>query len=159
MTLHAKDIMTKKLITVSGETSLVDTMSLMSERRIRHMPVVDEFSKVVGIVSQRDLQMSFPAIMNATEAPIKLFMTSPVKYLDQDTTLRKVIFRMLENKISCVVVGNDQADAVGIITTDDILWYFAELLNDENEKHRTFWDIAKLQTIGEVARRLADVGI
>ncbi len=159
MNLHAQDIMSKKLITVSGETSLLETMNLMSERRIRHMPVVDEFSNIVGIVSQRDLNMSFPAIMDASAAPIKLFMNSPVKYIEQSTPIRKVIFKMLEDKISCVIVGNDQKDAVGIITTDDLLWHLAELLNKETENHRSLWDVSRLQTIGELASKLSDVGI
>lgn len=159
MTLYAKDIMSKKLITVSAETTLNETMDLMSEKRIRHMPVVDENLTVIGIVSQRDLSMSFPAIMNATGAPIKHFMTTPVKYMDESTPVRSLIFKMLENKISCVIVGNDQENAVGIITTDDLLWYFAELLKNDSEKHRSFFDITSLQTIGEVANKLSNIGI
>lgn len=159
MNQEARDIMTKKLITVSSETSLLNTINLMSERRIRHMPVVDEFSKIVGIVSQRDLNMSLPAILDTSKAPIKLFMNSPVQYIEQSTPIRKVIFKMLEDKISCVIVGNDQNDAVGIITTDDLLWHLAEMLNTKNENHRSLWDVAHLQTIGELASKLSDVGI
>ncbi len=159
MGLKALDIMTRNLITVSDETSLLKTLDLMSEHRIRHMPVVDKHLKVVGIVSQRDLHMSFPAIFDASEAPIKLFMTSPVKYLAQETPIRNVIFKLLENKISSVMVGNDQDDAVGIITTDDILWFFAEALKDESEKNRSFWDFASKQTIGELTRKLSDTVI
>ncbi len=159
MTQNAHEVMSHKLITVSSETSLLGTLEIMAEHRIRHLPVVDENLNVVGMVSQRDLSLSFLSSMDVDEVPIKLFMSAPVEYLDQQTSIRKVIFKMLEKKISCVVISGENKDAIGLITTDDLLWYLAHLLEDETEKNRSLWDIANLQTIGEVARRLSDIGI
>lgn len=49
-----KDIMTKELICANPEHSLDDCMSLMTEYRIRHLPVTKE-EKVVGVLSIGDL--------------------------------------------------------------------------------------------------------
>jgi CBS domain-containing protein len=46
--------MTSPVITVSLDTSVQDCMRLMTERRIRHLPVV-EHGRVVGMVSIGDL--------------------------------------------------------------------------------------------------------
>ncbi len=49
-----RDIMTAQVISVSPQTSTDDCMALMSQRKIRHVPVVDG-TKVLGMVSIRDL--------------------------------------------------------------------------------------------------------
>ena len=49
-----KEIMSGPLVVVGLETTIEECMALMTERRIRHLPVVDE-EKVVGLVSIGDL--------------------------------------------------------------------------------------------------------
>lgn len=48
------DIMTTDLVTASPMQSVNDCMNLMSERRIRHLPIVMD-GKVVGLISIGDL--------------------------------------------------------------------------------------------------------
>ena len=48
------DIMTTDLVTASAEQSVNDCMTLMSERRIRHLPIVVD-GKVAGMISIGDL--------------------------------------------------------------------------------------------------------
>jgi CBS domain-containing protein len=48
------EVMSKDLITVEPGTSLREAARIMSERWIRHLPVL-EGGRLVGIVSQRDL--------------------------------------------------------------------------------------------------------
>jgi CBS domain-containing protein len=49
-----KDIMTANVLTVSPQTSTNDCMVLMSQKKIRHLPVVDS-GKVLGMISIRDI--------------------------------------------------------------------------------------------------------
>jgi CBS domain-containing protein len=51
---QVRDIMTSDLITVSPENTVDECMRLMTECRIRHLPVLDE-GKLAGIVSIGDL--------------------------------------------------------------------------------------------------------
>jgi CBS domain-containing protein len=48
------EIMSSPLVVVTAETTVDECMALMTDRRIRHVPVVDEGS-VVGVVSIGDL--------------------------------------------------------------------------------------------------------
>jgi CBS domain-containing protein len=48
------EIMTRSVIFVRPEQTIEECMALMTERRIRHLPVIDG-SQVAGIVSIRDL--------------------------------------------------------------------------------------------------------
>jgi CBS domain-containing protein len=49
-----RDIMTSPVLTVSPETSVEQCMQLVTDRRVRHLPVV-EAGRVVGMVSIGDL--------------------------------------------------------------------------------------------------------
>ncbi|HEY3671917.1 MAG TPA: CBS domain-containing protein [Acidimicrobiia bacterium] len=51
-------IMTTDVITCRRDTTVDELLSTMTERRIRHVPVVDEHGAVVGIVSIGDLVKS-----------------------------------------------------------------------------------------------------
>jgi len=48
-------IMTTDVVTVSQDADVSDLMRLMTERRIRHVPVVDEDDSIVGVVSIGDV--------------------------------------------------------------------------------------------------------
>lgn len=51
---QVSEIMTSPLIVVTPETSVDECMAVMTDRRIRHMPVVEN-GEVVGLVSIGDL--------------------------------------------------------------------------------------------------------
>ena len=53
-TTRVEEIMTPQVVVVSPRTKTRDCMALMTEKGIRHLPVVDE-GRVVGMVSIRDI--------------------------------------------------------------------------------------------------------
>ena len=48
------DIMTKQVLTVNPSNSVTECMQIMTERRVRHLPVL-EGTKLIGILSMRDV--------------------------------------------------------------------------------------------------------
>ena len=53
-TIPVGDVMTRVLITVTAEDRLADAMDVMTENRIRHLPVMDG-DRLAGIISIGDL--------------------------------------------------------------------------------------------------------
>ena len=51
---RVEEIMTKSVITVNPRTRTRECMQLMTDKQIRHLPVVDD-KRVVGMVSIRDI--------------------------------------------------------------------------------------------------------
>lgn len=49
------EIMTSKVLTIGKNNTVDECLNLMTERHIRHLPVVDDQEKLVGIVSIGDL--------------------------------------------------------------------------------------------------------
>lgn len=50
---RVEEVMTRQVVTVAPETELSEAMRLMTEHRVRHLPVV-EGGKVVGVISIGD---------------------------------------------------------------------------------------------------------
>jgi CBS domain-containing protein len=54
-TTPVREIMTRELVYVGPEASVDECMAVMTERRIRHLPVLGDARAVLGIVSIGDL--------------------------------------------------------------------------------------------------------
>lgn len=77
---HSRDtrvaeIMTRQVITVTPKTGTRACMTLMSERKIRHLPVV-EGQLVLGMISIRDLMDDIIADHEATIAQLENYIQS-----------------------------------------------------------------------------------
>lgn len=70
-----REIMTSQVLTVTPKTSTDDCMALMSQKKIRHLPVVDG-SKVVGMVSIRDLMDDIIKDREQTITQLQNYITS-----------------------------------------------------------------------------------
>ncbi len=63
-----RDIMTKDVKCVTEEFTMQDCMGIMSDKRIRHLPVLDEKNNLIGIISIGDI---VKAIMDAQRNEIQ----------------------------------------------------------------------------------------
>lgn len=54
-TATVKEVMTANLITMRPDQTIAECMQIMTERHIRHLPIVDNDEKLVGIVSIGDV--------------------------------------------------------------------------------------------------------
>ena len=52
---RVREIMTRSPITITGETTVDEAMRTITNRRIRHLPVLDRANNVVGVLSIGDL--------------------------------------------------------------------------------------------------------
>ena len=133
-TLTVRDLMAQNPATLGRNETLDLAESIMNLGRIRNMPVVDD-GKIVGIVSQRDLFRS--ALITAlgfgrktTSALIKTItikevMTEHVITISPEATVKEAARVMIEKKIGCLPVVENQK-LIGILTETDILRYVVE---------------------------------
>ena len=69
-----RDIMTSSVVTVTPEHRVDECMKIMTDRRIRHLPVVDR-GKLVGLVSIGDLVQSTIAALSDTVTHLNSYIT------------------------------------------------------------------------------------
>ncbi|MBK6293307.1 MAG: CBS domain-containing protein [Rhodoferax sp.] len=69
------DIMTRELITVGPQTRTRDCMTLMSQKKIRHLPVVDG-QHILGMISIRDIMDDIIADHELTISQLTSYISS-----------------------------------------------------------------------------------
>lgn len=114
--------------TIGVDTTLDKAEKMMSEHRVRHLPVLDG-GELVGILTDRDIKMveTFKDV-NPKEVKVEdaytpdAFTVSPHSHLDE------VCDQMAHHKYSCVLVV-DNKKLVGIFTWVDALLAMKDLLN------------------------------
>jgi CBS domain-containing protein len=62
--IHVRDIMTVNVMTCEKDTTIAQLMLLMTEKRIRHVPVVDESGSLMSIISIGDVVKSYVSEIN-----------------------------------------------------------------------------------------------
>lgn len=149
-------IFNSKIIGIRSGASVREAQRLMKEKRIRHLPVIDAQNEIVAMLSQRDLSTA----EKLQDMPVDLFSSFPVKFVGLGVPLSRVALIMVEEKISSVLVCDENNKAIGIITSDDLLFQLSQMLKvKENESATELTPLSALATAGEFFRRLSEIGI
>jgi CBS-domain-containing membrane protein len=136
-------VMSKDIVSISEDATMRQAAELMSSKKIRHLPVTSPRGVIVGILSDRDLKRAQKALkINDFEQTVgsgenhlvKYYMNSPVLEVKASEPMGGVVRRMLGAKISCLVVVDDFSAPCGIVTTDDLLEYLAEVLENKDRE-------------------------
>lgn len=170
LTLH--DNMAKKIFTVLPDTKVFEAYQYMTEKRVRHLLVVDKDNIVVGMISDRDFHRALNTNIEKTahlkiiaehfrpEDEVQDYMNWKISSLATEASLKQVTYKILEEKISSVVVTDTENKVVGIITTDDLMWVLVKLLD---EKEHSFLEDLKTDLmnspLGSIANTLSQSGI
>lgn len=145
--MQVADRMKGEAITVTPQTTVMEAVRLLTENRIRHLPVV-EGKRVVGIVTDRDLKRvaASPAI------PVSGVMSKPVVTVKPETLIEEAAQLLVAHKIGGLpVVEEDRL--VGILTETDVLEAFVELVGIQRRTTRLEIAVERrpeaLQALGE----------
>ena len=126
--LLVRDWMTRQLLTLSPKASVAEALALCRERRIRHIPILEE-GRLVGIVSDRDLRDASAALGDAERAStlqeirVGDVMTREVSTADPQDSIENAAQEMYELKIESllVVAEEDEGELLGIVTSSDVM--------------------------------------
>lgn len=117
-----ENVMSSPVISVEHNVRLDDAYSLMQERSIRHLPVVDG-KAIVGVVTDRDLRLATSGLsaqpFNASASVADVMSHPPITVSPIDP-VEEAARAMMMRKIGCLPVEVD-VELVGIVTGTDLL--------------------------------------
>jgi len=144
--VNAKEIMTKKALTLSPETGIIDAAKLLLETGFNGFPVVDGKGKLVGILCQSDLialqkKLPVPSVFTLLDSLIPLMSTKSMEKAVQriaaitvgeamtrnpitvrpETGIEKLAELMVDKNFHTLPVVDQDGSLVGIIGKEDIL--------------------------------------
>ena len=133
--MQVKDYMTRDVAFANLKDGLRQTYFRMRERRIRHMPVLDENEKMVGIVSDRDLRRpdeidSDPNVAYAfrldNEIKVEQVMTRTPTVVSESDDIRVAVDLMLDLRHGALPVLDAKRRLAGILSMVDVLRAFRD---------------------------------
>ena len=140
-------IMTKNLVTVSEEDSLLHVKKVFDENNFHHLPVVS-FKKIVGIISKTDFNHFMGGMSKADgdqfvndskleNTHAKDIMTKGLGKLEPSDRINVALEIFSKNWFHALpVVDNDEL--VGIVTTQDVI---RTILNEKpDQPHMVYED-------------------
>lgn len=148
--LKVSDLMSSPVKTIQHTEPFSKAEELFVENRIRHLPVVDEDSKLIGVISQRDVYRAVAprrfvdGTVHYREGIIvdkdgyyekdslnkyilQYIMGKEPLVVTPDQPLAEAIDLMVRDKAGCVTVVNTSRHVVGIITRFDLLKFCSSL--------------------------------
>ena len=134
---RVRDYMTRDPLTLRDDDLLRQAVEVVMVRRIRHIPVLDGAGRLVGIVTDRDVQGTLPSPLSAAapeeyEALLETtslarIMTRDVITVAPDDLAAEAVETLLASRIDGLPVLED-GGVVGIFTVRDALRAYLELL-------------------------------
>ena len=74
--MHVRDIMTVEVHTCTPDSTIAELMTMMTELRIRHVPVVDEAGLLVSIVSIGDVVKNHVSELDSERQALRDYVAS-----------------------------------------------------------------------------------
>ncbi len=150
-----QSMMAKNLITIPSGSTVASAQDIFREKRIRHLPVVNQEGHITGLLQSQNLPLS----QELKSLPADLFMSSEIFLISDQSTIKEAVYKVLENKTSSLLVHNDSREVVGIITTDDLLFHLTQFLSSEEPTSRTWKQWMDIPTLGQVIHQLSMSGL
>jgi acetoin utilization protein AcuB len=139
-----REMIQRNPVTISPDASFSEAWTIIHKRGIRHLPVVDNNHKVVGIVTDADIRRAAPSdattlsIYEANYLLDKLKVSALMTPRDKlititpDTLIEKAVQLMRDHNIGCLPVLQGE-NLYGIFTETDALDHLVDIFG-LNEK-------------------------
>ena len=163
-----KNRMTTEVITLDPDQTLLKAMTLIQQKRIRHLPVV-KAGKVVGIVTERDVRKAgasdssslsvFELNYLMDQIKVSNFMTKKVITVAPDEPIEAAAKLIYDHKIGALPVV-DQNQLVGLITKSDILETFIEVLGINEPSVRVELELEnRIGALADTTKVIKELGL
>jgi len=118
--LEAKDIMTKQVVCIRKDTPIFEAIRMMADNNITGIPVIDDDSTLVGMLSEQDVLRLFHTYDDERDRTVNDFMTQPAIHFEENEPLLDVCYCLRDNSIRRVPVTSN-GKVTGVISRSDIL--------------------------------------
>lgn len=118
--MRCGDLMSRPIHVCRQDDTAAHCAQTMREHGVGFVPVVDEDARLVGVVTDRDLALRVLADSGPPTTPVREVMTRPIVSCAPDEDLRTAEQRMVNARVSRIVVMTAFERCEGVISLSDI---------------------------------------
>jgi CBS domain-containing protein len=139
MTETVNDFMRKSLITIEESASVQEAANRMKDKNVSSLVVVDEISRPLGLITERDLVRKVCIHdVSTSKLIIKEIMSSPLITIDSNTSASEAVDMMLRNNVRHLLVVDSTSSEgldkpIGIVTPLDFTKSEGYAGSDDND--------------------------
>jgi len=133
-----RDYMTRHPLMATQQMSVVEAQKFMGENKIRHLPVVGDGKRLLGLVTRQRLLVDpgrlgslsvwdIARTLSSLKVSDVMLKVPEVVTIDSDLTIEEAARIMVEKRIGCLPVV-EKGILVGILTELDLLAQLSELM-------------------------------
>jgi CBS domain-containing protein len=122
------EVMTDSVMALQLSATFGDAVSLMASQQVRHSVVVDEQNRIKGVISDRDVLRALARTPDWKSKPVSDIMTHEPFVVRRDTNLTDALGQLLEKRINCLPVVDEELRVCGILTSTDLLKSYHKVL-------------------------------
>lgn len=163
-----KDRMTPNPVTITTDTSLKKALELIRSQPFRHLPVVDEEGKLVGITTEKSLVYASPTSATSlsvfevdyilSRTKVGQIIQGEVITVGSELPVEEAARVMVDHRIGCLPVV-EGGTLIGIISDTDIFRVFVEGLGGGHPSLRITVVIPEeVGSLAHVTSRVAELG-
>ena len=119
-----------KIISIPDDTTLIKCAQMMLENSIGSL-VISSGDEVIGVITKSDLVRYF-ALSNLEEKLVGEYMTPYYAWQYSDSSLSSIVLKMIDEKISRIILRDAKEKPVGIITFRDLFNMSLKLGEEED---------------------------
>lgn len=117
----AADVMSQDLITINATTPFAKIGAILERMHVRHLPVVDDDGRLVGMVSDRDVHRVHAVAERAGDA-----LGAELLFATPGDDLLDIVRLMIDHRVGAIPIVDDAGRAIGIVSYVDALRVMAE---------------------------------
>ena len=114
----AGDIMIRNVHTVLKDKKVAFARLMMLRNNIGALPVVDRKNTLVGIVTQRDIDL---AGIDISDLMVSDLMTRTLIKAKETTPLRWIVEQMIKTGIQRIPIVDDKSKLLGLVTQTSVI--------------------------------------
>jgi len=114
----AKDVMIKDVHTVSADRKVAFARLMMLRHNIGALPVVDDKRVLVGIITQRDIDL---AGSDVSDLLVSDLMTRSLVKANETSPLRWIVEQMIKTGIQRIPVVDENSRLLGLVTQTSVI--------------------------------------
>lgn len=121
-----EDVMTEKVVTCTATAAILEVQKLMVEHRISRVVVVDAKNRPIGIMTQKDFVnflLADKSERGLEEIQAEEVMSKNLTTVKPAAPISDVAETMIREKISSLVVVDEDGELKGIVTKADLIMY------------------------------------
>ena len=139
--MHVRDVLRSKsggVIVIEANALVKEAMKRLVQHNIGSLPVIDDYGRMVGILSERDILRGLHTCGEEyRQILVSEVMTPAPVCCNLEDDVDDVMGHMSENRIAKVPVL-DGTELVGIVSVGDVIKLMYERVNLENQHLMTY---------------------